>query len=122
MILKMDGWWQLRINGDSWLSSGHAWQEQASTTSPENKPWQLEDSEQATALDYNYTRMLGERQEAPLESRDEEESSQPEDEFTQLVNTIAKHFQERGITRSDIEDAIVWARSQHVEEGTTSEE
>jgi len=53
--------------------------------------------------------------EGKMASRDEAESSQQEDEFTQLVDTIAKHFQERGITRSDIEDAIVWARSQQEE-------
>jgi antitoxin PrlF len=33
-----------------------------------------------------------------------------EDSFDALTERITRHFEERGITRADIEDAIRWAR------------
>jgi antitoxin PrlF len=33
-----------------------------------------------------------------------------EDDFNSLADSIARQFEERGITRADIEDAIRWAR------------
>jgi antitoxin PrlF len=33
-----------------------------------------------------------------------------EEDFDNLLNSIAQQFEERGITRADIEDAIRWAR------------
>jgi antitoxin PrlF len=33
-----------------------------------------------------------------------------EDSFDALTERITRHFEERGITRTDIEDAIRWAR------------
>ena len=33
-----------------------------------------------------------------------------EDEFDRLADRIAKRFKSKGVTRSDVEDAIKWAR------------
>lgn len=35
---------------------------------------------------------------------------EPHGDFESLANTIADHFEEQGITRADVDDAIRWAR------------